>query len=410
MRRSRNFQRRAGITAATVALLALTACSASDGTSGASESVTVGLINSYSGPFAFFGPQWESGFRAALDAETDGTNTVGGVEINVEVKDDQSDPATGASLAKELLGEGASVLVGTSISGTVAQVAEIAKQNQTVFIGGATGSTMLPGLSEGTFVTQGNAYMLTELVLSYFDSVGAQSIAMIGTDTTYGQSVQAALNTQGEALDLSIDPVLLPITTQDFTAGVQRALASGADALYIAWSGEGTTQLIQTLAEQGVFAADSPFKAVLTDIGDPSTFRAIASAVGEEGLAYLKVDGHYAPNTSGSPGDEILVAHADPDLRIASQQASGYLAGLMLVKLIQDNRTDITPDSAHASLAGASFEGAQGEVVIREEDHYPILPGFIWNFTPDGKGDYDLTLVEKIEGDVLVPDAVAMGS
>ncbi|MCP9968694.1 ABC transporter substrate-binding protein [Actinomadura madurae] len=122
----------AGLAAAL--LTAVGACSSGTGAGGDSTTVKVGLVNSYTGALASFGPAWEEGYRAGLKVSTSGSMTVGGVKIEIEKKNDNSNPATGLSAAKQLLGDGAKVIVGPASSAVVVPVAQLAMQNKAVFI------------------------------------------------------------------------------------------------------------------------------------------------------------------------------------------------------------------------------------------------------------------------------------
>src|SRR5690554_6127384 len=132
-----------GSVAATAALV-LSACAPSGNSSENPEStdgavlpeVTVGVITSETGPLASYGKQYIDAFKAGLDYATDGTSEVDGTKIIVEYRDDAGDPDTAVNAAKQLIGEGVNILVGSASSGVALAMAEQAAQNKVLFISG----------------------------------------------------------------------------------------------------------------------------------------------------------------------------------------------------------------------------------------------------------------------------------
>ena len=82
------------------------------GTSAASA-YKVGVVYSRTGAFAAYGAEYIEGLKLGLQYATKGTNKVGGHPIALAIQDDATTPATGVSAAKDLIGQGYKILMGS---------------------------------------------------------------------------------------------------------------------------------------------------------------------------------------------------------------------------------------------------------------------------------------------------------
>lgn len=285
-----------GIALAAVVAAGLSGCAAEE-SAAADGTVQVGVLSSYTGPLAIYGPAWEQGFRAGLEQLTDGSYEVDGTKIDIEVKDDAGDPATGLTAAKELIGEGIDVLVGTASSSVAVPVAQTAAENDVVSIAGAASTPEFNAMAPGVFRSSLDVKTVNNAVLEVAKKSGGKRIGYIGQDYAYGQDQAAALAAQAKGVGLTVEPNLLPVSTKDFTAGVAKVLASGVDTIYVGWTGEGLAQLFQALVAQGAFDADSPVN-VTSLAPAPEEFETVASAVGDEALANFQLVSVYAEDTT----------------------------------------------------------------------------------------------------------------
>jgi branched-chain amino acid transport system substrate-binding protein len=353
-----------------VCFSAVAGCSSESGSAG--DEVTVGLINSYTGPLASFGPAWEDGYRAGLKVLTDGTMTVDGHKIVIEKRNDNSEPPTGLSAAKELLGEGVRVIVGPASSAVVVPVAQLAMENEAIFIAGQTGTDEIDGMGPGIFRSSPTTPQLNTAVVQSAIEAGHQSMLYLGQDYAYGQAAVKSLETIGDDKGIEIDSVLLPVETQDFTAGVAQALAKKPDTIFVGWAGEGQPQLFKALADQGVFDKTH----VITIGPTRPQFDAFAAALGGD-LGQVELITYYAEETTGTEAEKaMLEALADTKTPIDIHQAGGYLAAAMTVRAIRDAGPELAVDAVNKALSGATFETPVGEVSIRAKDHIPVQPIF----------------------------------
>ena len=146
-----------GSVVATAALV-LAACAPQAATGGGGEGggdgpaeIVAGVITSETGPLAGYGKQYLDAFKAGLDYATDGTNEVDGTKITVEYRDDAGDPDTAVTAAKELIGDGVNILLGSASSGVALAMAEQAEQNKVLFISGPAAADAVTGINDYTF-------------------------------------------------------------------------------------------------------------------------------------------------------------------------------------------------------------------------------------------------------------------
>src|SRR4051812_38557920 len=76
-------------------------------------SYNVGFVYSRTGLLGAYGAEEVEGFKLALKYATKGTGKVNGKTINVPYADDKPDPATAVTAAKDLIGQGDKILMGS---------------------------------------------------------------------------------------------------------------------------------------------------------------------------------------------------------------------------------------------------------------------------------------------------------
>ncbi|WP_033292499.1 ABC transporter substrate-binding protein [Amycolatopsis jejuensis] len=361
-----------------IALLAgltvTTSCAVEPPSEADRHKVTVGIINSYSGALANFGPAWEAGYRAGLAVLTGGTGTVDGIRIEIEVRNDNGDPATGSNAAKELLGTGAKIIAGTTVTPVVLRVAQLAQENESIFIAGPTGTSQILGMGPGIFRSGQNSGQLVRTAVKAAKDAGAKSITYVGQDYAYGQTAAAELTAAARDLGMTGGQLLLPTGTQDFTAGVARLMSERPGAVFVGWAGKGLNQLLGALHAQGALDPGSGMK-VMSGAPDRPTYEQFAAAVGPEALPNMVLISHYAEGTAGTDAErQMLQQIAGRRPPIDYQQADGYLAAQMTVAAIKAAGAGLDVATVNRALSGTTFQSVEGDITIRPEDHLVLSP------------------------------------
>ncbi|WP_324653379.1 substrate-binding domain-containing protein [Georgenia sp. H159] len=403
-------------TVGVVALLALGACAPSAGgdddtnddagsdagtgeqtaDAGGGDPVNVALITSTTGPLAAYGEAFIGGFEAGLDYATDGTGTVDGVEIVVEVLDDGGDTDRAITAARDVIGQGYSIMTGTASSGVALALAEQAEQNQVLYVSGPAAADAITGINDYTFRSGRQSLQDVATAGSFIDVEGAE-ILVLAQDNAFGQGNLAAVEGILGAQGAEVGSVMIPEDVTEFTPFAAQVLDAEPDMVFVAWAGATSGAMWQSLNQQGVLDDIT----VVTGLGDAATF-------GAYGEASDKVDflNHYFPGAPDNAVNTAMVEHVEaaggtPDLFTPD----GFTAAQMIVHAISEAGGDDV-DAMIGALEGWSFEGPKGEYTIRASDHALIQPMFQARLVPGDGGSWVPELVATVPGeDVAPPEA-----
>lgn len=381
-----------------VAALALVGCAPTASTGGGDATgdtaapVTVGMITSQTGPLAAYGAAYTAGFEAGLDYATDGTGTVDGREIDVVWEDDQGNPDTAVSKAKDLIGQGVQILAGTVVSGIATSLAEQAAQNQVLYISGPAATDALTGANDYTFRSGRQTYQDVATAGTFIGDPDGKKVVVFAQDTAFGQGnlagVQAVLGGKGAA----VEGVLVAEDATEFTPFAQQIIAAAPDLVFVAWAGASSGAMWTALAQQGVFDA-AP---VVTGLGDVATYNAYGDASGD--ISFLN---HYFAGAAGTDVEAAMIdsleaAGATPDLF----SPDGFVAAQMIVHAITEGGD--TVDGMIDALEGWTFDSVKGELTIRAEDHALLQPMYQVGLVPDGANQVP-ELIDTVDAETVAP-------
>lgn len=383
----------AGVVAAA---LALTACAPTTTAPQASEdggvAVDVGMLTSITGPLAAYGEAYQQGFEAGLDYATDGTGEIDGVELTIEWVDDQGNPDTAVTQAKDLIGRGFQVIGGSAASGVALAVAEQAAQNNTLFLSGPAAADAITGINDQTFRSGRQTLQDVATAATFLDSVDGSSIVVFAQDNAFGQgnvaSVEAVLGGEGA----SVTPILVAEDATEFTPFAQQIQAASPDLVFVAWAGATTGAMWEALAQQGVLEGTT----VVTGLADRASYQAYGPGSGD--IQFLN---HYFPGATDTEAAQAMDAH----LEAAGHEADlftvdGFVGAQMLVQAVTEGKGEV--DAMIAALEGWTFESVKGELTIRAEDHALIQPLFQVRLVDEG-GTWVPELVEVVDAEAVAP-------
>lgn len=399
MSRTRTRSRTTALAVAAAGVLTATACGSptesAPGGGGGEEGapVRVGLVTSISGPLAAYGEQYLQGFEACLDYVTDGSGEVAGRPIEIIERDDAGDPAKAVSEVTDLVGEGVQIIAGSASSGVATQVAPLAEQNDILFISGPAATDALTGINENTFRSGRQTYQDVRTAESFIGEAAGKTVQVFAQDSAFGQAnvaaVTAVLGEQGGA---EVTPLLVPTTATDLTPFAAQTRDAGADLTFVAWAGETAPAMWQAMGQQGVFEATS----VVTGLD----LRASYPTYGEQ-AAQLKFLSHFFAEavdneTSQAMAERVEEAGGTVDIFTPD----GCNAAQMIAHAVEEGGDDVS--GMIGALEGWTFDGAKGEITIREEDHAMLQPMFQATLEQQGE-EYVPVLVETLEPDATAP-------
>ena len=337
-------------------------------------------------------PPTRPGFEAGLDYATDGTGTVDGRELEIEWADDQGNPDTAVSKAKDFIGQGYQILAGTAASGIATALAEQAEQNKILYISGPAAADAITGVNEYTFRSGRQTYQDVATAGTFIGDPAGKKVVVFAQDNAFGQGNLAAVQGVLGGQDATVEGVLVAEDATEFTPFAQQLLGAAPDLVFVAWAGASSGAMWTALAQQGVFDAVP----VVTGLGDTATYGAYGDASAD--ISFLN---HYFGGAAGTDVEAAMIEHLEaagavPDLF----SPDGFVAAQMIVQAVREGGD--TVDGMIAALEGWTFESVKGEITVRAEDHAVIQPMYQAKLVQDG-ANWVPELVDTIDAETVAP-------
>lgn len=341
----------------------------------------IGQIGMMSGSMALYGLQQQRGFMMGLEymsggqMDEEGRYIIANRPVEVIVKDDEGDPEKAVALALELIEkDGVELLQGPVSSASAIALTQVALENEIILMVDPAASYYITGAYFNPYVfrTARTSFDDTLIIAKYLVENVGPTFAHIGVDNAFGQGSGAALKYSVEKFggELVAD-IYVPFETTDFTPYIQQAMDSGAENLFLTWSGTGYITLFQSLADMGALDVMT----VGTGYGDNASFTAVFGedvlnqvglnvyhyTVPENPVNDWLVENHF--NTYVDEADAAINAY--PDLFTAGGMASA----IAFATALEATGGDTSGDAMIAALEDMTFEGPKGTYHIRPEDH-----------------------------------------
>jgi branched-chain amino acid transport system substrate-binding protein len=395
----------AGLTGLVVVALAAAACGSPAGsTRGSSKTsagpVKVGMVYEKTGIYSAYAQEYQQGFTIGLSYATGGTGTVNGHKVEVTWDDDGDNPTTAVTDFKSLVGAGYKIIGGSIDSGIATQLAPLAAQNKVLYISGPAAADQITGANKYTFRSGRQTYQDVMAAKSFVAGAGnGQKIVVLAQDYAFGLSyVTDARKVFGAAGD-TVVPVLVPLTTTDFTPTALRVKALHPSLIFLAWAGTTGAALASALDQQGVFAHAK----VVTGLANIATYPFYGSAGTK--FSYLSL---YFYQASHNVANDYLIRamkqryNAVPDLFTAD----GFVAAQMVAHAIAaGGGTNV--DAMIKALDGWSFLAPKGLQQIRAADHAMLQPMFQARLVEHSTTDFTPVLLRTLTPAQTAPPVAA---
>ena len=382
--------------------------------------IKIGLITDATGALAIYGTHILRSFMLGMEYATGAAGSVGDVfdfttdqentfmledcEIQIFVRDDQTNPENTATIARELIDvQDVDILVGTVSSGATATLQGIAFESGVPLIVAPAAANDITGkdFNEYTFRTSRNNYQDAINECAYLVKEYANFV-QIAPDYAFGRGSAAAFRdacTLGGG-EFVADDIFAPADTTDFTPYMEQVLDSGAESYIVSWAGGGFVPLMQAATDLGVSENMALGATFIDNVLMPIWY---GNAVGStSGILY-----HYsAPNNAIN---DFLVAQdkarygTAPDLF----DGDGMNAAIMVVEAIKATNGDVSGEALVAVMEGMSFEGPKGTIYIRPEDHVAIQDMYILTLVDLTAADaafYEYVETTRPEPPCLLPE------
>mgnify|MGYP001040057566 CR=1 FL=1 len=367
----------------------------SEATSAASDStpVKVGMIYAKTGPLASYGAEYKAGFEAGMKDVTNGTGAIDGHPVEIAWQDAAGDPQKASSEFTNLVGEGYKIIAGPASSGVAAQLAPLAEQNKVLFISGPAATDAITGINKYTFRSGRQTYQDVKTAAAIVGDIKGKTVTVFAQDYAFGTANVAAVTAVLGGAGATVNSILAPLSAKDFTPYAAKIKQAPPDLLFVAWAGDTTQTMWQTLDQQGIFDMTK----VVTGLGDSASFASYGDVASK--VDFLSYYFPAAPDNdvNASMVKNITDAGGTPDLF----SPDGYVAAQMIAQAISKGSTDDV-DAMVAALEGWTFQAPKGEQTIRAEDHAMIQPEYIAHLTKSGD-TFTPELVKEVPAEDLTP-------
>ncbi len=350
--------------AALFTLLAGTASVAARSQHTTASSYKIGFIYPRTGILGAYGAEEIQGFKLGLKYATKGTGKVNGKTLDITYIDDKGDAATGVTQAKDLIGKGYKILMGTGSSGVAVQIAPLAAQNQVLYISGPAAADAITGINRYTFRAGRQTIQDVLDAKSFLGKTTGKKVVVFDQDSVFGHGNYAAV--KAFFTGHNVTEISVPLSATDFTPFAQQAKNANPDLLFVAWAGTSGGAMFKTLDQQGVYTGTQ----VVTGLAERATWAAFGDQATK--INFLSHYVYTAPNNKVNTWlkTQMRKRNQVPDLFTPD----GFVQAQMLVHALQKGDYDV--DKMIGALEGWKFLAPKGFQAIRPQDHAMLQPMF----------------------------------
>src|SRR3954447_4509132 len=360
--------------AALFMLLGGTATVAARSQHSSAGSYNVGFIYPRTGPLGAYGAEEIQGFKEGLKYLTKGTNKVNGKTLNITYVDDKNDAATAVSAAKDQIGQGTKILMGTGGSGIALQLAPLAAQNQVLYLSGPAAADVITGINKYTFRAGRQTLQDVYAAASYLKGAG-KKVVVFDQDSVFGHGNYAAVKAVIGGKGHTVTEISVPGSATDFTPFAQQAKNANADLIFVAWAGTTAGAMWKALDQQNAFKGAD----VVTGLAERATWAALGDQATK--IHFLS---HYVYTAPKNKVNDLLVKQMRKKGQVPDIfTPDGFNAGQMIVRALNGSKGDDV-DKMVSALEGYKFLAPKGVQAIRPQDHAMLQPMFRVKLTKKG--------------------------
>lgn len=337
------------------------------------EVIRFGIVAPESGPYASSGERIVAANRLIID-EINNAGGINGKEIEVFVKDTQTNPERGVQVARELIeDDDVHLITGGTASSVGLAMQSLAGERGVPFIFEAVSSDFVgESCNKYTYTNAFSVEMQTNGTIPYLiNEQGAESFYFISADYSWGQSSWDYYQQRVAELGGTIEGnAFAPFGTEDYSNQITKAINSGADTVFTTLFGQ---DLINCFTQMEEFGAREVFKnrasAALSITGAQAMEEAVPGAF---------FAGIYHWTAEGAANQEFVSKYEDKTGEKPTVTAAlEYGSTTELMKILEKVGPD--RDKIAATLEGWEadpfFKGGRG--FFRACDHMLVSDWFV---------------------------------
>ena len=201
------------------------------------------------------------------------------------------------------------------------------------------------------------------------------------------------------AIGDKVTPVLVPLSTTNFTPTALQVKADKPSLVFLAWAGTTGAALAQALDQQGVFSNTT----VVTGLANIATYPFYGTAGAK--FDYLSL---YVYQGSGNAANEYLISHEKSEYNTVPDlfASDGFANAEMVVHAIQAGG-GTSVNSMINALSGWTFLTPKGNETIRAADHAVLQPMYRVKLTEVSSTNFVPTVTSTLTDSETAPPVSA---
>ncbi len=387
--------RHALISAGALALGMLTTQAAAQ-TLARGEPVKLGLIDIYSGGFAFIAESIRTGFQIALD-EANAAGGFKGRPFQLVTADMGTQVEKAVTEGRRMMLEEKIKFVTVGIhSGAAVAVGNLGREHKALVVGGFATTKRLTGEAGHPYVARANlsTYEIGQVLAEYIKSrPEVKRISTIAPDYEYGQQFIEDFNRALKAARPDITVVRQEwskLGATDFAAHVTALQAQPVDMIVNAGFGADLVNFLKAARDFGLFAGKIQF---LTHGVDLAKMGALKDALPPNTVSTVWFP-YYALKDTRAKSFAAEVEKRQKTYATGPTPV-GYVAGRMLVEAIKKAGSADDVEKVLQAMGTVAFEGPTGPVKVRSCDNMALYNFYVGTVKrdaafPDGIGMADV--------------------
>ncbi|ASY72370.1 amino acid-binding protein [Sinorhizobium fredii USDA 205] len=332
------------------------------------DTIKIGVIGPFSGPFALQGKNFKAGIDAYM--VLNGSN-VGDDDIEIIYRDvPQPDPAQSKALAQELVvKEGVQYLAGFYFTPDAMAVTPLLEQANVPLVIMNAATSAIVTKSPLAVRTSFTLWQTSTPIAKVAKDAGVSKVISVVSDYGPGVDAENAFKKGFEAVGGEVvEAIRMPLATNDFSPIMQRVKDSGAEGLFAFLpSGPTTLGFVKAFNENGLKDAGIKFFAP----GD-LTQESDLPALGEAALG-IQTTFHYAVSHD-SPENKAFVEAAGKAIgnpaELSFPSVGAYDGMHVIYKMIAATGGEQDAQKAVDAVKGLSWTSPRGPVSIDPESRH----------------------------------------
>jgi branched-chain amino acid transport system substrate-binding protein len=350
------------------------------------DTIKIGVIGPFSGPFALQGKNFKAGIDAYMALNG---SKVGDDDIEVIYRDvPQADPAQSKALAQELVvKEGVQYLAGFYFTPDAMAVTPLLEQANVPLVIMNAATSAIVTKSPLVVRTSFTLWQTSTPIAKVAKDAGVSKVISVVSDYGPGVDAENAFKTGFEAVGGEIvEAIRMPLSTNDFSPIMQRIRDSGAEGVFAFLpSGPTTLGFVKAFDENGLKDAGIKFFAP----GD-LTQESDLPALGEAALG-IRTTFHYAVSHD-SPENKTFVEAAGKAIgnpaELSFPSVGAYDGMHVVYKMIEATGGEQDAQKAVDAVKGLSWMSPRGPVSIDPESRHITQNIYLREVTKADDGSY----------------------